>query len=163
MTTRAAFWGVRRWSVTGFRDGALRSLMLVTPPAWAPNDGLAPGKLPGTRDARSGRLGGPLDDVGVKVDVTELSPGRDPDLAEHVAEMPLDGAGTEKQTGADLGIRQTLLYQPGDLGFLCGERSGRCGRPFADPLSSRKELSTSSLREGRYRHLLEHVVRTAEL
>ena len=35
--------------------------------------------------------------------------------------MVLDGAGTEEQPGADLGIRQAVAGQPRDLGLLHGQ------------------------------------------
>jgi hypothetical protein len=51
----------------------------------------------------------------------QLAARSDPELGEHVAQVPFDSAGAEKQLGADLGIGLPVLRKPGDGRLLRGE------------------------------------------
>src|SRR5579862_429906 len=53
----------------------------------------------------------------------ELGAGVDAELEEHLAQVVLDRARADEELGADLGIRQSVMRQPCDLGLLCGQRS----------------------------------------
>src|SRR3954454_14873817 len=46
--------------------------------------------------------------------VVELRARADPELVEHLVQMPLDGAGAEVELRADLRVRPALAGQPGD-------------------------------------------------
>ena len=48
----------------------------------------------------------------------QFAPGPDPELGEHVAQVPLDGARAEEQAGADLGVREPVAGELGDLALL---------------------------------------------
>ena len=47
----------------------------------------------------------------------------DPELGEHLAQVPLDRARAEEELGADLGIREPVAGEPGDLLLLRSELS----------------------------------------
>jgi DNA-binding CsgD family transcriptional regulator len=55
----------------------------------------------------------------------ELAAGTDAELGEHLAQVVLDRPGADEQARADLRVGQALHGQPGDLGLLGGQRSGR--------------------------------------
>ena len=57
----------------------------------------------------------------------ELAAGADPELGEHLAQVPLDGARAEEQLGADLRVRQAVAGEPGDLLLLRRELVARLG------------------------------------
>src|SRR4051795_4820194 len=77
--------------------------------------------------------------------------------------MPFDGAGAEEQAGADLGIRQALAGELGDLSLLRGEVVASLGDPPADLLARGAELSISAFRERLHAHRAQLLVRDAEL
>ena len=63
----------------------------------------------------------------------------DPELGEHLAQVPLDGARAEEQLRADLGVRQAVARQPGDvllLGVSSSRVSSRRLRTFSPVASS---------------------------
>ena len=66
-------------------------------------------------------LGGHQFGVGAGQCVRELPTGMDPKLGEHLAQVPLHGAWTEKEPRADLGVRQPVAGQLGYLPLLCGQ------------------------------------------
>ena len=66
--------------------------------------------------------------------VVELPAGADPELGEHLVQVPLDGAGAEVELRADLGVRAALAGQPRDELLLGRELVARLGvrlRTFA--------------------------------
>src|SRR4051812_48170039 len=74
----------------------------------------APGSRPWMPGSDAGSLGG----RGVRVPagkrvVQGLARG-DPELGEHLAQVPLDGPRAEVELGADLRIRATVAREPGD-------------------------------------------------
>ena len=69
-------------------------------------------------------------------DSTELAPGREPELGEHLAQVVLDRPGADEQLAADLRVCPARRSQPGDLGFLrreVGLRWSRCARGQSHP------------------------------
>ena len=59
--------------------------------------------------------------------VGELSARADPELGEDVAQVPLDGARAEEQARADLGVREPVAGELGDLALLGGQLVARLG------------------------------------
>src|SRR5690348_11291759 len=53
--------------------------------------------------------------------LAEVFAGGDAEFGEHVAQVPLDGAGADEQVGGDLLVGVPVAGQLGDLGFLGGE------------------------------------------
>jgi hypothetical protein len=47
----------------------------------------------------------------------ELAAGGDAELGQDLAQVVLDGVGADEQPGTDLGVRQAVAGQPGDLGL----------------------------------------------
>jgi hypothetical protein len=74
---------------------------------WPPGPGLPAGRC------RSGLAHRPA----------QFLPGRDAELGEHRAQVPLDGARTEEQLGADLRVCQPVAGQAGDVPLLRGKFS----------------------------------------
>ena len=64
----------------------------------------------------------------------QLPAGADAELGEDLPQVPFDGAGTEEQRGADLGIGRPLRREPGDLRLLRGEVARGLHRALADRL-----------------------------
>src|SRR5215469_15655640 len=52
----------------------------------------------------------------------QLAAGADAELGEYLAQVPLDRPRGQEQPGADLRISQAVARQPGDEGFLRGQR-----------------------------------------
>src|SRR4051812_44630095 len=65
---------------------------------------------------------------------SQLAPGPDPELGEHVAQVPLDGAFAEEEAGADLRVREPIAGELGDLTLLRREIVAGLGDPPAGPL-----------------------------
>src|SRR6478672_8684609 len=83
----------------------------------------------------------------------QLGPGRDAELAEHVAQVEVDGARAEEQPGRDVPVGQALPDQAGDLPLLGGERRARRGVAAAGGLAGGPQLlgrgSPTEWRRGR--------------
>src|SRR3954452_19201030 len=77
----------------------------------------------------------------------ELPARADPKLAEHVVQMPLDGARAEEEPRPDLRIRQALTSQARDLSLLRGQVVARLDRTLAHLLASRVKLSACAIGE----------------
>src|SRR3954453_13811904 len=77
--------------------------------------------------------------------------------------MPFDGAGAEEQAGADLGIREALAGELGDLSLRRGEVVASLSDPPADLLARGAQLSISAFRERLHAHRAQLLVRDAEL
>src|SRR4051794_37307992 len=93
----------------------------------------------------------------------ELAARRDAQLGEDLVQVVLDGAPADEQPAADLGVRQALAGEPGDLGLLGGELAvgKRAARPRG--LAGGAELARGALGERADAHAGEEVVRGAEV
>src|SRR6059058_2500985 len=78
---------------------------------------------------------------------SKVFPRTDPELGEHLAQMPFDGARADEQLGADLGVRQSLTGEPGDLGLLCREDLTCLDRPWTHRLAGGLEFAAGPLGE----------------
>src|SRR6266542_3644306 len=65
----------------------------------------------------------------------ELGAGADAELEEHLAQVVLDRARADEQLGADLGSRESVVREPGDLGLLGGQVAAGLDAAFADCLA----------------------------
>jgi hypothetical protein len=76
----------------------------------------------------------------------------DAELGEDLAQVVLDGVGTDEQPGADLRVGQTIVGQPRDLAFLGGQllagRGGSLGGALAGGLPGRPQFAAGSFGEG---------------
>ena len=82
-----------------------------------------PPGAPSTSANRTVRLASQPDLSGGSIgqDTPELVARFDAEFDEDLFQVVLDGACAEEQPGADLGIRQAVTGQPGDLGLLRGQ------------------------------------------
>ena len=87
----------------------------------------------------------------------------DAELGEHLAQMPLDRAGAEEQLRPDLGVRQAIPGQPGDLLLLPGEFLARLGAALARLLPGSGQFPAGALGEGLHADGGEQVVGGAQL
>ena len=87
----------------------------------------------------------------------------DPQLGEHLAQVPLHGPRAEEQPRADLRVRQPVAGQPRDLPLLRGQLVARLGRPLADRLAGGLQLTAGALGERLHADRRELVVRRPEL
>src|SRR3954453_7609872 len=109
------------------------------------------------------RSGGHARRRGVRERVVELTARTDAELGEHVAQVPLNGAGADEQLRADLGIRAPIARQAGDLRLLRGELVAGLHRTLADRLARGQQLAAGALGERFSAHRDEHLVRRAQL
>src|SRR5215469_424202 len=93
----------------------------------------------------------------------EISPRGDAELAEHVAQVPLDRAGADEQLGRNLLICQAVLGQLGDVSLLRGQVGDGVEGALAHGLPSSQELAARSLGKALRAYAAEHLVRCAEL
>src|SRR3954454_170127 len=77
--------------------------------------------------------------------------------------MVLDGAGTDEELRADLGIRVALCCKLSDLCLLRGELAAGVYCPFACVLTGRAKLASCALGERFGAHGGEHVMGGAQL
>src|SRR4051812_42501212 len=77
--------------------------------------------------------------------------------------MPLDGAGTEEELGADLRIRPAGERQPRDVLLLRCELIAGVVSALADRLTGREQLVSRALGKPFSADRLEHVMRAAQL
>jgi len=89
--------------------------------------------------------------------------GPDPDLGEHVAQMPLNGPRTEEEPRTDLRIRQAIAGQACDLSLLRGQVVAGLDRPLAHLLACRLKLIACALGEPLHPDRDEHLVGAAQL
>jgi hypothetical protein len=85
----------------------------------------------------------------------ELVAGLHSQLAKHLAEVVVDGAGADKQPRGDFLIRSTLGREARDLCFLGGQVIARLDAPFARMLSGCLELDSRTLGEPLHAELRE--------
>src|SRR5450631_209501 len=112
--------------------------------------------------AGTGLLGGQGRPSGVGQRPAELPARADAELGEYLAQVPLDGARTEEQLGADLRIRQPVTGEPGDLRLLRGELARRLGPPLAHVLPGGQQLAAGAPGEPPDPHHGQHLVGLAE-
>src|SRR5918999_5351977 len=78
-------------------------------------------------------------------------------------EVVFDGARTDEQPLADLGVGQAVAGEPGDLGLLGGEVLARLDGALTGALAGRRELALGTRGEGLDTHPDEHLVGGAQL
>jgi hypothetical protein len=93
----------------------------------------------------------------------ELAARGDVELAEHLAQVVLDGAGADEQPRADLRIRQTVAGQLRDLRLLWGQPVARLDGALARRLAGRQQLACRARGERRGADRDEGLVRCAQL
>src|SRR5947208_12771905 len=74
-------------------------------------------------------------------DAVELVARADVELGEDLAQVVLDRARTDEQPGADLGVRESVAGEPGDLGLLGGQLVPGLDGALADSLAGGQELA----------------------
>src|SRR4051794_23589621 len=93
--------------------------------------------------------------------LAQLTPRRDRQLGEDLAQVPLDGARAQEEASTDLGVRQTGSHHHCDLTLLRSQlvvdREATCSP--ADCLAGCQKLSTRSFGESLHTDRLEDVVR----
>src|SRR6185295_7800030 len=90
--------------------------------------------------------------------VLETLPRRDPQLDEHLPQMPFDGTGGDEQFRSYLRIGVTVSSQPGDVLLLRGELMVGINSPLAHLLACGEQLSACPLGEPVSTHGCEHLV-----
>ena len=95
--------------------------------------------------------------------VVEIFARGDVELGEYLSQVPFHGAGADEQLGAYLIVRVPVPGQPGDLGFLGGERDNRLYCAWAYGLSSSQKLLAGTFGECFRSVLAEHFVGGVEL
>ena len=93
----------------------------------------------------------------------QLSAGGHPELPEHLSQVVLHCARTEKQLGGDLPVRLTSAHQRGDLCLLGRELLREAGFPLAGAFASGPQLDGRPPGKGGEPHAVEHVVRRTQL
>src|ERR687898_3229940 len=133
----------------------------------AGTDGSCGGARRQRRRGVSGRQGCALDLRGsggsARQRVTEPLARADPELVEHLAQMPFDRAGADEEAGPDLRVGQSVTGEAGDLLLLRRELVARLGGALANLLARGEQLMARSIREPLRAHGREHVVRAAQL
>src|SRR5215469_12254784 len=94
---------------------------------------------------------------------TELSARSDPELGEHLAQVPLDGVRADEQLGTDFVVREPTARETRDMCFLGRENVVRCDGAFADRRACGEQFASSTLRERLRPHLSQHLVGDAQL
>src|SRR4051794_36335561 len=79
--------------------------------------------------------------------VRKLAARVDLELAEHLPQVPLDGARAQKQARADLRVRKPLGSEPRNLELLGGELVACLNRPLAHFLPGREQFVARTLCE----------------
>src|SRR5947208_11443677 len=90
---------------------------------------------------RPARLGRPDGGRVAGQDAVELAARADVELGEDLAQVVLDRARTDEQPGADLGVRESVAGEPGDLGLLGGQLVPGLDGALADSLAGGQELA----------------------
>src|SRR5450755_2515588 len=94
---------------------------------------------------------------------TELLAGADPELSEHLAQVPLHRARTEEQLGPDLRVRLPAGSQARDLHLLRGQLVERLDRALTHCLAGGQQLAAGALGERLHAHVREHRVSGSQL
>jgi hypothetical protein len=74
---------------------------------------------------------------------SQLPARADPELHEHLAQVPFDGAAAEEEARADLRVRQPITGEPRDLALLRSQIVARLGLALADCLAGGRQLVTA--------------------
>jgi hypothetical protein len=81
-----------------------------------------------------------------------LASGLDPELGEHVPQMPLDGASTEEHAGTDFRVGESIAGELGDLALLRGEIIAGRGDSPTRPFARGEKLATGTIGERLHPH-----------
>ncbi len=100
---------------------------------------------------------------GSSVASAELFARTDPELREHLAQVPLDRARADEKLCADLGVRASLGGEPCDLRLLRGEAVARLGAALAHRLAGGHPFTAGAFGEPVHADLRIHAVRNPEL
>src|SRR3954469_1073115 len=120
--------------------------------------GVAPGYVPGSaRPGLHGRGFWP------RQRVAQRAARADPQLGEHLLEVPLDGAGAEEELGADLRVRASFARQASDLLLLRRELVARVVAALAHPFACGQQLVPGALGESVGAHRQERFAGDAQL
>src|SRR6266516_5220734 len=95
--------------------------------------------------------------------VVEVPAGGDAQFGEHLAEVPLNGAGADEQFRADLGVGASVSGQPDDVLLLRGELAVGVDLAFADLLAGGEQFAARALGEGLGPDLGEQVIGGVQL
>ena len=95
--------------------------------------------------------------------IRQLMAGADPELGEHLAQVPLHGARTEEESRTDLRVRQSIASEPRDLPLLRRQLIARLGGPRAHPLACGQQLTLGAFGERLHPDGHEQLVCSAEL
>src|SRR3954467_6622267 len=79
--------------------------------------------------------------------VVQPHAGADPQLGEHLPQVPLDGAGAEEQLTADLGVREARPGKARDLLLLRGQLVASRGHALARRRAGGQQLAPGTLGE----------------
>src|SRR4051794_34922445 len=88
---------------------------------------------------------------------------RDPELGEHLAQVPLDRPGADEQPRADLWVGEPFAGEARDLLLLRGELVAGVVSALPPLLAGCEQLSSGAMCESCGSHRGEHVVRLAQL
>src|SRR5205807_6756445 len=106
-------------SPDGNRPGSARAACAMTGTGQAPHSHAQPARRGDTPGGGATGVGCALKLPGGSGGASaEALAGGNAELGEHVAQVPLDGAGADKQLGGDLLVGVPVSGQPGDLGLL---------------------------------------------
>src|ERR1700739_4957250 len=112
------------------------------PPWWPAHAGQwRPGAGPATPP------GGSAQRHGVRVarqDAAKVAARGDVELGEDLAQVVLDGARRQEQPGADLGVREAVAGQLGDLGLLGSQLEHRGDAALAGGLAGGPQLAAGA-------------------
>ena len=87
----------------------------------------------------------------------------DPELGEHLLQVPLDGARAEEQPGADLRIGKSVASELGDLPLVRRELIACLDLALAHLLAGGEQLAAGALRERLHADRDEHLVGGSQL
>ncbi len=110
---------------------------------------------PTRASARELRRLGPISRLGAR-QRRQLPAGADPELGEHLAQVPLDGAGAEEQPRSDLRVGEPFVGELGDLPLLGGQLVARLDPALAHRSAGGQQLNPGALGEPLRPHLGEH-------
>src|SRR6516165_3072964 len=85
--------------------------------------------------------------LGFAESATQLFAGADPELDEHLAEVPLDRPRTQEEPSTDLGVRQPAAGHLRDLPLLRGQLVARLDRAPAHVFARRRQLQARAIGE----------------
>src|SRR5947209_13701096 len=102
------------------------------------------------------RLHGRGFEVRARQGIVQVQTRADPELGKHLLQVPLDGAGTEEQPGADLRIGKSGASELGDLPLVRRELIACLERALAHLLAGGEQLAAGALGERLHADRDEH-------